>query len=180
MTHYFVAIPIPYDTVREPLKKASAYYDLSSHYKVIPHPDDLHITLLFFGALTPLQLEFVKQELEGIAKNRASFTVTIDGLSYFGNPTGPRVVYLSVQPGLQLTELYQELGKRLEPILQKPASSEYIPHITIAKKKKENNTHPIKTGHFSPLLHSVKGITLFSIDSACSPKYQPVQTFSFD
>ncbi|MDW0110250.1 RNA 2',3'-cyclic phosphodiesterase [Sporosarcina aquimarina] len=180
MTHYFVAIPIPFGIVAEPLKKASAYYELSSHYKVIPHPDDLHITLLFFGALTPLQLDFVKQELEVIAKNTESFTVTIDGISFFGNPTGPRVVYLSVQPELQLAELYHALGKRLEFVLQKPASLEYTPHITIAKKKKDNNPHPIETEHFPPLLHSVKGITLFSIDPASSPKYRPAETFSFD
>ncbi|REB06440.1 RNA 2',3'-cyclic phosphodiesterase [Sporosarcina sp. BI001-red] len=179
MTHYFAAISVPFDLVKEKITASSLHYELSTHYKVIPHPDDLHITLLFFGALNHTQLEFVKQEMHAIATNTDAFTIALNGVSSFGNPAGPRVVYLSAQPTLLLTELYQQLSKRLKSVLQKPASTAYTPHVTIAKKKKDNCSVPIEQEHFEPLTLDVSAMILYSITPTESPKYSPESTFSF-
>lgn len=179
MTHYFAAIPIPFELVKEKITDSSHRFELTAHYKIIPHPDDLHITLLFFGALTPSQLELVQQEMGEAATKTYEFPLSINGVSFFGNPSGPRVVYLSVQENPQLTELYHLLGDRLESILQKPAPAAYTPHITIAKKRKDAVPVPIQQKHFEPLTMKVSEMVLYSIDPSSSPKYSPVNSFSF-
>lgn len=179
MTHYFAAIPVPSELVAERIRNVSQQYGLSSHYKVIPHPEDLHITLLFFGALTPAQLALVKQEMQSVADQTDPFHIAIDGVSFFGNPSGPRVVYLSVQQIPQLTKLYRNLGERLQSVLQKPAPRDYTPHITIAKKKKDQSSVPIEQESFTPLSWAVPGMILYSIDPSASPKYSPECVFSF-
>lgn len=179
MTHYFAAIPIPFELVNERLTAISLHYELSTNYKVIPNPDDLHITLLFFGALKHSELEFVKQEMNALATSTSAFTIAINGVSFFGNPAGPRVVYLSLQQNFQLNVIYQQLAKRLESVLQKPATLDYTPHITIAKKKKEKFSLPIELEQFEPLALDVSGMILYSIDPTKSPKYSPEYTFSF-
>ncbi|MGG0644862.1 RNA 2',3'-cyclic phosphodiesterase [Sporosarcina gallistercoris] len=180
MNHYFAAIPIPYELVKEKITESSHQYELAFHYKVIPHPDDLHITLLFFGALTPSQLELVQREMGEAATKTDEFTLSINGVSFFGNPSGPRVVYMSVQENPQLTELYHLLGERLESILQKPATIAYTPHITLAKKRKDTVPVPIQQEHFEPLAMNVSEMVLYSIDPSSSPKYSPVSSFSFE
>lgn len=179
MTHYFAALPIPFNLISERLTAINLRYELSSNYKVIPHPDDLHITLLFFGALNHSQLKFVKQVMNSLATSTRPFTLAINGVSFFGNPAGPRVVYLSVQENSQLNGLYQQLSKRLESVLQKRATSDYTPHITIAKKKKDNFLIPIALEQFEPLFLDVSEMILYSIDPTKSPKYSPEYTFSF-
>lgn len=179
MTHYFAAIPVPFKLVQEKLTSCSLHYDLPTHYKVIPHQDDLHVTVLFFGGLNRSQLELVKQEMQKLAERTHAFTIAINGISFFGNPIGPRVVYLAVSNPPSLTGVYRELSKRLEKVLQKPASLDYTPHITIAKKKKDTNAVPIIQEQFEPLSLDVSGIILYSIDPAASPKYSPEFIFPF-
>lgn len=179
MTHYFAAIHVPFELVNEKLTATSVHYDLPSHYKVIPHPEDLHVTLLFFGGLSHFQLALVKQEMQILAASTDIFTISLNGVSFFGNPAGPRVVYLSVQQSFQLNGLYQQLSERLESVLQKPATSDYTPHITIAKKKKDKFSIPIEQEQFEPLALDVSGMILYSIDPTKSPKYSPEYTFSF-
>ncbi|WP_025786261.1 RNA 2',3'-cyclic phosphodiesterase [Sporosarcina sp. D27] len=179
MTHYFAAIPIPFELVNEKLTATSLHYDLPSHYKVIPHPDDLHVTLLFFGGLNSSQLALVKQEMQLVATSTDTFSIALNGISFFGNPAGPRVVYLSVQQNCQLNGLYQHLSDRLESILQKPATLGYTPHVTIAKKKKDDRSVPIEQEQFEPLALDVSEVILYSIAPTKSPKYSPEYTFSF-
>ena len=179
MTHYFVAIPIPYPLIEQRLAILHEQFALSTSYKVIPHPADYHITLLFFGPLTSPQLDFVKKELHHVAGQTNTFDLTLDGISFFGNPEGPRVVYLSVEPHLSLTQLVQQLGKRLESVLQKPMTSMYTPHVTIAKKKKEGVSIPVRSTSFPKMTHNVFGMTLFSIEPTQAPKYVSKCTFPF-
>ncbi|MCM3757601.1 RNA 2',3'-cyclic phosphodiesterase [Sporosarcina aquimarina] len=179
MTHYFAAIYVPFELVKEKLTASSLQYDLPTHYKVIPHPDDLHITLLFFGGLNRSQLALVKQEMQLVATSTETFSIALNGISFFGNPAGPRVVYFSVQQSCQLNKLYQQLSERLESILQKPATLGYTPHVTIAKKKKDDRSLPIEQELFEPLALDVSEIILYSIDPTKSPKYSPEYTFSF-
>lgn len=178
MTHYFAAIPVPYNLVDEKLTAFSLHYDLPAHYKVIPHPNDLHVTLLFFGGLNRCQFELVKKEMADVASETDAFKAAIDGISFFGNPSGPRVVYLAVSNPPQLAGLYRELSKRLETVLQKPAAEDYTPHITIAKKKKDNVSVSITQERIEPLTFDISQIVLYSIDPSSSPKYSPECIFS--
>ena len=89
--HYFIRIKSP-TTLEHVLDSYKAKYQLTLEaYEVIPHPDDLHMTLLFIGAMTEKSLPSLVESLQMIADKTPAFTMQIDGLSYFGSPSGPRV-----------------------------------------------------------------------------------------
>ncbi|WP_251638316.1 RNA 2',3'-cyclic phosphodiesterase [Sporosarcina sp. NCCP-2716] len=179
MTHYFAAIPVPFQVVRSQLEDLFARYDFQGHYKAIPHHDDLHITLHFFGALTAEELKAVKQALRETAAGFAPMTLGIGGLSYFGNPAGPRVVYLSVDENRSLSELYTKSGEALADVLKKPLRQPYVPHVTIAKKTIDGRPLKIAKEQFPALHVSAGSVTLFRIEPSSSPKYIPEDVFPF-
>lgn len=179
VTHYFAGIPVPYEMVRAQLEELYARYEFPAHYKSIPHNDDLHITLHFFGALTNDELDAVKLALRDTAENFAPMTLGLSGLSYFGNSAGPRVVYLSVQDNSKLSELYIQSGKALAPVLKKPLRQPYVPHVTIAKKTIDGRPLRLAKEPFPTLALSASSFTLFRIEPSHSPKYIPEEVFPF-
>ncbi|GEM_PF-6966140 len=179
VTHFFAAIPVPFETVRTELESLYARYNLPAHYKAIPHHDDLHITVHFFGALTGEELAAVQHVLQETSKNFAPMSVEIDGLSYFGNPAGPRVVFLSVKENPELSELYKQSGRALASVLKKPLRQPYVPHVTIAKKTIAGKPLKLTKELFPTLTFSSGSLTLFRIEPSRSPKYIPEEVFPF-
>ncbi|WP_052461724.1 RNA 2',3'-cyclic phosphodiesterase [Sporosarcina koreensis] len=177
MAHYFAAIPIPFDLIAGTIRELNSRYDFPSHYKVIPHRNDYHITLIFFGALTDDEKHSAENALRTAAAETPPFTIRIDGLSFFGNPSGPRVVTLSTEQNQQLTSLYESAGSRLDGMLAKPLRHPYVPHVTIAKKTIDKRPLPVEKEQFTPLAHHVTSITLFRIEPSQSPKYVPVSVY---
>ncbi|WP_262173657.1 RNA 2',3'-cyclic phosphodiesterase [Saccharococcus sp. Marseille-Q5394] len=177
--HYFIGIKAP-ASIEDPVKLYRDKYGLSNIYKVIPHVDDLHITLLFIGALPEQKVEPLQESLAALADKHSDFALTIDGLSYFGSPKGPRVVYMSVQPSQELDALQQAVAAIGADQLGIEPDNRFTPHITIAKKRKVNGESPIQKETCTPVPFHVKGFSLFRIHPSRTPKYEAVQTFSFN
>lgn len=175
--HYFIGIKAP--ALTEQL--ATQYrekYGLSDVYKVIPHMDDLHITLLFIGALPEKNVGPLQKRLAALADNHSEFRLAVDGLSFFGSPKGPRVVYLSVQQSDELDALQKEIASIGIDKLGMEPDNRFTPHITIAKKRKISNELPIQKETCTPLPFHVSGFSLFRIHPSKTPKYEAVETFS--
>lgn len=176
--HYFIGIKAP-TSIEETVKLYREKYGLSNIYKVIPHVDDLHITLLFIGALPVQKVEALQESLAALADKHSDFPLTVDGLSFFGSPKGPRVVYLSVQPSKELDALQQAVAAIGADQLGIEPDNRFTPHITIAKKRKVNGESPIQKETCTPLPFHVNGFSLFRIHPSRTPKYEAVQTFPF-
>lgn len=174
--HYFIGINAP-ASIEEIVKLYREKYGLSDIYKVIPHLDDLHITLLFIGALPEQKVEPLQESLAALADKYSDFPLTVDGLSFFGSPKGPRVVYLSVKQSRELDALQQDVAAIGADQLGIEPDNRFTPHITIAKKRKVNEVSPIKKETCTPLPFQVSGFSLFRIHPSRTPKYEVVQTF---
>jgi 2'-5' RNA ligase len=175
-SHYFIGIKGPADF--ESLVNAyREKYHLTETYKTIPHPDDLHVTLVFIGALPESSLPLLMENLHGIAEKIPAFHMHIDGLSYFGSPSGPRVVYFSVNASEALTTLQKEVDKTVSALLNQPISDRFTPHITIAKKRKTTKPLYIQKEEWEPIEVPVESFSLFTIHPEKSPKYEVVETF---
>src|SRR5699024_3395911 len=133
--HYFIAINAPL-YLETPAALFEAHYQLRKYYKVLPIADDYHITMLYVGEIPPEKMTGTINLLEQIAKNHQNFHLVVDGLNYFGSDDGPRVVYLQVRPTEQLMEIQKEIHEQVCRFLEKPLPNRFVPHITIAKKRK--------------------------------------------
>ncbi|WP_252502493.1 RNA 2',3'-cyclic phosphodiesterase [Sporosarcina sp. Marseille-Q4943] len=175
--HYFIGIKAP-ASVDELVKLYTGKYSLSNAYKVIPHLDDLHITLLFIGSLPEEKVLSLQESLAVLADKHSGFPLNINGLSYFGSPKGPRVVYLSVQQSNELDALQQSVAVVGADQLGIEPDNRFTPHITIAKKRKINGEYPIQNESCTPIPFHVDGFSLFRIHPSKTPKYEAAQTFS--
>ncbi|MFS0574677.1 RNA 2',3'-cyclic phosphodiesterase [Sporosarcina sp. 179-K 3D1 HS] len=174
--HYFIGIKTP-SSIRGQVDQYREKFRLADYYKVIPHPEDLHITLLFLGAVESKHLSSIQQQLSDIANKIQSFQLAVDGFSFFGSPKGPRVVYLSVSHPPELDTLQREVNTKITSLLEMPQDNRFTPHITIAKKLKSHNSQQIAKESFDPIPFPVKEFTLFTIHPQQSPKYEAVEVF---
>lgn len=176
-SHYFIGIKAP-STIHKHVEYYRNKFQLAYSYKVIPALDDLHITLLFNGALTDQQRDSLQQQLEGLSKNHQPFSLSINGLSYFGSPTGPRVVYLSVEPSKELNSLQQSISSLSNNLFDNPAIDRFTAHITIAKKRKTSEKSTIiHKENFQSVDFVVQHFSLFTIHPTQSPKYEAIQNY---
>ena len=174
--HYFIGIK---GTVnfKNLINTYKVKYQLTEEYKVIPHQDDLHVTLHFIGAMSELLLPTLTKNLQMIAEKTPAFNMDVDGLSFFGSPSGPRVVYLSIEESDALSTLQKHIDKTVAAQLNKPISDRFTPHITIAKKRKTTEKLLIQKEKWKPIEVPVSSFALFTIHPEKSPKYEAIETF---
>lgn len=176
MKHYFIGIPIPSQVyaIAEKFKKD---YSLHDTYKVLTHQDDLHVTLLYLGAVSEAQLQLVKSQLTEIAQNNSPFTLSINSLAYFGAKDGPRVVYLAVEENERLNKVQQEINDQITSLVGLPKTDRFVPHITIAKKRKTQEKTVIEKQPIQLIEVPVPSFTLFTIHPNKLPKYEAIEMY---
>ncbi|MCG7335727.1 RNA 2',3'-cyclic phosphodiesterase [Sporosarcina sp. ACRSM] len=176
-SHYFIGIKGPAD-FESLINAYKEKYSLPETYKTIPHPDDLHVTLVFIGAIPESSLPLLTENLQAIAEKIPAFQMHIDGLSYFGSPAGPRVVYFSVDASEAIRTLQKEVDKTVATLLNRSISDRFTPHMTIAKKRKTTKPLYIQKEEWKPIEVPVHSFSLFTIHPEKSPKYEAVKTFT--
>ncbi|WP_158232555.1 RNA 2',3'-cyclic phosphodiesterase [Sporosarcina sp. P13] len=174
--HYFIGIPIAYhvENIAEHFRTS---YRLGEKYKVIPHADDLHMTMCYIGELDESKKPSLEDALHKISQDHNCFTTSVTGLSFFGSSTGPRVVYLSVEPVGALCNLQRQIGRRTGKILGLEQENRFVPHITIAKKRKVLDKMQLAKEKIPPVPIEIKGFTLFAIHPQVSPSYESITYF---
>ncbi|PID00929.1 RNA 2',3'-cyclic phosphodiesterase [Sporosarcina sp. P29] len=174
--HYFIGISIahPVDDIAQQFRKE---YQLNEKYRNIPHAKDLHMTMRYIGELDDAKLPWLKSNLQKIANSHTEFTVYLQGLSFFGSASGPRVVFLAVQASETLCELQRQIARRTEKILELEKDTRFVPHITIAKKRKTTDKLQLEKKSIEPVPLIIEGFTLFKIHPKASPSYEALAHF---
>ncbi|KZE39848.1 hypothetical protein AV656_00710 [Bhargavaea cecembensis] len=178
MQHYFLGIRIP-SGVQPLAEKYLELHRLADRYKVVSHPEDLHITLFFLGACDDQKLSKLSVRLCSIAEQHSAFSIEVDGFNFFGPSSGPRVTYLSVTKNLLLEQLQKEVAGAVTSVMGLPSKDRFIPHITIAKKRKTQERLALSPDSFEPYPVSIDGFHLFAIHPQNMPKYEPAEFFPF-
>ena len=92
--------------------------------------ENYHITLRFIGDIDMPTARAVAETLEAI--RRAPFTVTLEGLDFFGGDK-PRAIVAKVQPSPSLIELQAEQERIMRRIGIPPEPRKFTPHVTLAR-----------------------------------------------
>lgn len=174
--HYFIGISVGPSASRV-AERFQVKYGLREKYKVIPHAQDFHITLRYIGSLQEEKLPSLIASLHKAAQLSECFDIAVTGLSFFGSPAGPRVVYLAVEPSEALSVLRQRTARRTEKILGLERDNRFVPHITIAKKRKTFENMQLMKEVIEPVSIQINGFSLFKIHPHQSPSYEIVQHF---
>lgn len=132
----FIAVPVQ-QHIRDSL--AAVQGDLKTRVDgsfSYPRPEQIHVTLHFFGALTEHECGAVLQGLESLRSAVPVFEVCVGGVGFFGRPAHPRVVWAGIEseePGL--TFLHRRVGAICEGVGLQLERRAFRPHLTLARAR---------------------------------------------
>jgi RNA 2',3'-cyclic 3'-phosphodiesterase len=98
-------------------------------------PDNLHLSLHFFGELDDAQRETVTRVLGDPYETRA-FAIALTNAGLFPPTGAPRVIWLGVRDTANAStqSIYREVQARLTPLdLQETTTRGFTPHLTIGR-----------------------------------------------
>ena len=123
---------------------------------------DYHLTLRFIGDIDLVTADAVHDVLSGI--RRKPFTVTLEGLDYFGGDK-PRAIVAKAQPSPALVELQAEQERLLRRAGVAPETRRFVPHVTLARMRNAPQmavAHYLGTRGFLTRSFEVGGFVLYS------------------
>ena len=95
-------------------------------------PENLHLTVEFFGATEPARIPELEAALGAAAACARSFELRWGGWGTFGTPRQPRVLWLGVDaPGL--AELHEAVAAALRAAGRTPEARPFAPHLTLGR-----------------------------------------------
>lgn len=156
-TRMFVAV-YPPDDVREELAE---FLDVRPglHWT---EPDQMHLTLAFFGSVPDRSVERLEEHLAEAAATVESFTCGLHGAGAFPHPDSAAVLWLGVEDGAEelsrLARKARAAGNRAGVV---PDGKAFHPHLTLARPGRTNATRWIRVLEtFSARLWTVEEVHL--------------------
>ena len=99
-------------------------------------PKNIHLTLKFLGDVDDNKLNEITEIIKGVAKEKATFQISISSLGAFPKIDSPRVIWIGIDAGDKETKeisglLEEKIAKLGIPKEERPFSS----HITIGRTR---------------------------------------------
>jgi RNA 2',3'-cyclic 3'-phosphodiesterase len=99
-------------------------------------PEQMHITLRFFGWLTITQAEQICPLLESITSTHSQFTLTCENLGAFPNMRRPRVLWAGLKGETERAAVLQTaISSVTKEFGEPPEDRPFKPHLTLARLK---------------------------------------------
>ena len=134
MKRLFAAIKI-HPTVRY----ISLFNKISSslHHERIKwvEPENMHLTLKFFGETDETLIPAIGLVMEESAKKSKPFTLKISKTGIFGSHYDPKVVWFGIEKQQELESLAKNMFAGLEKCGYQHDRQNFVPHLTIARIK---------------------------------------------
>lgn len=99
-------------------------------------PDNIHLTLKFFGDINQEQLDDIKRIISSVCLNVRSMTLEIGGLGGFPDMDRPRILWAGLGGEIKRLFKFQTLIDRTLQKMNFPMDKKFLPHLTIGRIKK--------------------------------------------
>ncbi|NQT78556.1 MAG: RNA 2',3'-cyclic phosphodiesterase [Bacteroidetes bacterium] len=99
------------------------------------NPDNIHITLKFFGETAEHHISNIADALRAAADTVPAFTLDLKNTGIFGSSYNPRVIWFGIDAGNELQLLSENVFLELEKIGIEHDRQNFVPHLTIARIK---------------------------------------------
>jgi len=143
-------------------------------------PENIHLTLKFFGNVDQAQAPIISDVLARVAKESAPIELTIGGTGVFPRPSRPQVLWIGVD---DRTGALAKLQKRVEDECGREGFPKedraFRPHLTIARIRNPHNANRLAEAHlrceFAPAELLLNELVLFRSElSPKGSKYTPI------
>lgn len=97
-------------------------------------PENMHLTLKFFGSINARQVESIVDTVTHTAKSVRPFTLRLGNVGAYPNNRSPRVLWVGLDGDVApLQDIHRRIEAALGQIAIKPDTREFRPHLTIAR-----------------------------------------------
>ncbi len=141
------------------------------------NPVNMHITLAFIGKIKTKRLNRIISDMANNTQFK-QFSILAKTLSCFPGIKRPRVLWIGTQKEGDASGYYKQISEIIKSSgAHFDAKPKYIPHITIARFKKQPNPNELKkieelSLKFTPLAIDIESISVYeSIPSPQGAKY---------
>jgi len=150
--------------LREAVPEASASWS---------KPENVHLTLKFFGNVSPDKLPLISAAASRVIKDSSSFSIRIGGTGVFPKRSRPQVLWVGVEDSSdRLADLQRRLEEEFAHEGFPKENRGYRPHLTIARLRQPEDARQLAEAHiqteFSFIDVRVNEFVLFR--SELSPK----------
>lgn len=128
----FLAIPLP-QQLKDAVKTLQRNLRAQIPDARWVRPENLHLTLHFFGDVEQETLENIKVSVLSVKGCKRPFPVEVKGLGAFPNRNRPRILWLGLEPKDQLRQLHENCREQLQQAGLVTESRPYSPHLTIGR-----------------------------------------------
>lgn len=180
----FIAIELTKE-IKDKLNKIQDELEKSNADVKWVEPENIHLTLRFLGNVEEKKLEDIKRILEKISEKHIRFSIELSGIGAFPKISSPRVIWIGIEKGEELFQIFSELEDELNKIGFKKEERGFSAHITIGRVRSPLNrvklSEEIKKMNSIPRLSSsVNKITLFkSTLTSKGPIYEVIFEANF-
>ena len=108
------------------------------------NPGNFHITLRFIGDTPEGEIVKIKEILDRVVSDIATFNFGIQGIDLFRSIRHPRVLWMGMNNTHALIELKNKIDEFLNPLFNLPPNSSFSPHLTLGRMKRINNTEAFR------------------------------------
>jgi len=131
----FLAIELP-EAIRRKIEEVQKDLRISHADVRWVNPENIHLTLKFFGNIDEARIDPIVKSLEGTIGATSPFSLLIRGMGSFPHLKKPRVIWMGLQEGKQdLVALQRQIDGELKKIGLEPEGRDFHPHLTLGRVK---------------------------------------------
>jgi 2'-5' RNA ligase len=147
-------------------------------------PEQVHLTLHFFGTIHPEKIETIRETLAPIAAGTGPLVLGINEIGCFPNPIRPKIIWLGITGDItRLQTLHQSIETNLEQQGFPCEERHFKPHATIGRVRSNRAVKfpaTVPSPPASPELRRFDHMILYqSRLLSDGPRYEPLETFLF-
>jgi len=98
-------------------------------------PENIHLTLKFFGETDEVKIPAICQALESAAAQSKPFTMKIANTGIFGSRYDPKVIWFGIEKQDELENLARNIFAELVKCGWDADRQKFVPHLTIGRIK---------------------------------------------
>ena len=146
-------------------------------------PENLHLTLKFFGETHEDKIEVINAVLEKISSSVEPFQMTISKTGIFGSSYKPRVIWFGIDDQNQLNELGQMVLEKLNAAGFPIDRQNFVPHLTVGRIKHISHKKSFQESvdkYKAALLQKIRVKEFYLFESILKPtgaEYIPLKKF---
>lgn len=98
-------------------------------------PENIHITLKFFGETDEKRMLEISRVLKEVAQRHDPFTIEVANVGIFGSSYNPKVIWFGIGQEEALKKLGSDVLRSVESIGWEKDRQNFVPHLTIGRIK---------------------------------------------